>query len=742
MSRNIKPTKTTAKTTTKALATSVVTACLCFLLHSPAQAAENPLGNISQGMQTTATDTTLSNKGTIQHGIVDGDNRYGMYGTYGNLGTQNFINTGSIDISFDSGSSSVTIYGMNAEGGNSTLSNGGTITATATSTGTNFGSQTAVHGMNANGGNSTLSNGGTITATATVTTISSNSVAHANGMNANNGNNTFSNGGIITATATNIHSLAYAYGMRAEGGNSTLSNGGTIIATAISNGSAAITYGMYMSGSNNSASNTGIIRAEALGTTSSRQAFEVYGNHTYSVGTWATPLRTWSAPVGGGIADSVFGILDSNAINFTNATFILRPATAAQGFALGKSYAVKDMITVLNGSSQVVSTSAANVTGSIAAAVAEVPFLKASLTNGHDPFNATLRLDNNVSADTTPGSATAAAQLGMVHSQMGQVSKYIAQAGYELMQTPPSGSMVSGMSGGMAAGLSAGSGPVSNAWTVFVSPYGNTVSNGAYKFDGSSVGVTAGASYKVNEKLSLGAHFDFNTANYSADVLDMNSNSTSFALGLHAAYAIMPQWYVSAQMTGSLSQGHSDYAIHGLTQLSADSTYNGEALYLALNTGYVWQVAGDAQASHTLTPEVGISYLSTHTHAYDVAWGSVYSMYDMEYDATHFNALYGTINLDWRSEWQLSSDTGERSLALLAGLGLRQNLSGNDLESNMTAFGGASFTTTAHEDVSTWLADLGVEYRHGNFSMGLTYNGQYGVKQNSHGADVQVKLEF
>ncbi len=422
----------------------------------------------------------------------------------------------------------------------------------------------------------------------------------------------------------------------------------------------------------------------------------------------------------------------------------MRPGTAAQGFALGKEYRIYDPV---NDNGMVSADDGTTVTGNIASvqAAVEVPHLIAVLT-GSDPNTATVRLEENITPATTPGSTAAKIQTLASSMQFRGIANMLRKF-WQHKATPPVAGRATAQGEIQATapateqGLAAGSSmPEDSAkkWEILLNPYGSNTYNHAYGFGGHTVGITAAATYAMSEKLRLGAHMDFNSSNYDANDQDFSAKSTAVALGLHGAYDITPEWYVSAQLTGSLLQNQYDFSLQSSTPASADANPNGEALFANINTGYVWQLASGDDYTHSLTPQVGISYLGLHTHGYGYSFGGVNAIYDMRYDDTYYAALYGTVELNWRSQWQLTED---RHVALTAGAGLRHNLTGNGMDSKLYTLG-TSFTTTAHEDVSTWLTDLGMEYRHGNFSVALAYNGQYGVKQNTHGGDLKVKLEF
>ncbi len=654
---------------------AVATMLASPFMASEALAADNPAGTTINSMNASASD----------YGVFGSALNTPILNNYGNIIGGAIYNTEFFDFT-------IGMFGYSTENIGYIFNNSGTINISGTA---DF-----VYGMSASAsdGSHSLTNSGTIK-------LSGND--DVNGIYASGleGNHILSNSGTIKLSGNNrVYGMsAYAF----DKGNHKITNSGTIDLSG--NGSV---YGMIIYGTNvdngiHLLNNTGVITAKAT----AGSAFEAYGISDYSVGTWATTLRTWNS------SDSVFGGGLSCNLTFQNSTLILRPGTEAQGFEYGKEYDVA-------GANGMVAGIQGTVDGTIQQAIAEVPFLKATLTS-KDPSVAKVRLDTNINKDTTPGDTTVQGNLAVVQGQMSNITR-------KLLQTKYTEIYIDLVSDNGNSGIAAGSEMAENKWTAFLTPYGSYTNNSEYNFDGSQMGVTGGASYNFSEKFSLGAHFDFNYAELDADIMDMDSDSTSFAFGLHANYNIMPQWYVSAQATGSISQIENEYSLTTGTSTKAD--YDSQALYFALNSGYVFEVA----KGHTLTPQIGFSYLNMHTDAYDVDWATGYSMYDMEYDSTSYSAFYADVAFNWHSVWQLENNS---AISLLASVGLRQNLSGSDIESDFRLLGGDYSTRTSADD-TTFTASIGTQWTKNNFSISAEYNGEYGSEQQIHGGSIEFKYHF
>ncbi len=698
---------------------------------------------------------TLYNTGTIKATVYGSDsNANGMDAATNNTGSHTLYNSGTIiavvDAAINGNTHATYANGINVfvkNEGNHTVNNSGDIYATATgnisraygidvnsdvigsheisNSGTIIsvatGNLSRAYGMRSaasDGGNQTLINTGYISATNKFLTGATDSPAH--GMLADNlgatgtGNHTLMNSGTVIAIAHNSTSHAHAMRAYTVNGQHALYNSGTIIATAHGNDSEA--FGMYIQGTPSLGAahrlyNTGVITASAA-LSLGGMAFEAYGSNSYTVDVWATTLRPWAAN------DAVFGASTGNVVHFADTKLILRPQITAQGLQLNTNYAVKDMVAV-NG----VQGAASGISGNIAFATADVPFLKAVLSS-NDPHTATVRLEENVNKKTTPGNTSVMQMTNIMHRQMDNVAS--AMRSMHFAQFAP------------ISGKPSGSSTSQGQWQVFLNPHVGFLQNSDTAYDGDSMGITAGAQYQFNESFSLGAHADFSFSRLHADIMDMNSKSTSIAFGVHATYTIIPEWYITAQVSGAFNQSHNDYALQEGASLYAENTIHGNAFHAAIQSGYNIEFA----QGHSLTPEIGLSYLSIYTQDYDINWdnanASLRDIYNMHYDANYYTAMYGSLNLTWRSMWNLQDGA---HIGFNAGLGLRQNLSGNDMETRFATLGN-TYTTTAMEDMTTYLAKAGLHYSKNDFSISLNYEGSYGTNQTVHGGNVMMRIEF
>ncbi len=645
-------------------------------------------------------DSSLTNHGSIT-ATATGENggAYGMSGV-----TSTLINSGTIKASATGDGGSSSAYGMSGDYV-STLINSGAIKATVT-TGTAF-------GMYSGSDYSILTNRGTISASVTSRTGYNNSAYGMLGYSLDNsgfieasattgrafGMNSYAdstNSGAITVNAS-----GRAYGMLSFGNNnSTLRNHGAITASATGNGGYA--YGMALY--SGTASNFGLIRVSAP---DPAKAWELYGSsggitNTVRITEWAMDLRDFTTY-------KFFGS-DGGKLDLDGSRLTLRPGDKERGFVWGKEYAVADMAAGLG-------------QGAVASVTTEVPWARAILT-GANWTDQKISLHPNFTRKTNIGQGVSRQGVAIVMDQMRGMDRALGQ--FRNSSAPAAFSTASGPS------------PKENDWSGFLTPYFSHVDNSDLEYDAKIVGFMAGATRRFTERFSAGAHVGFSHADVSADLADQDGEALTGLIGLHAIYNCTPEWYVRGQLTGFLSRASNDWE-SGLPvyPLFTDADVDSRGVYASLVTGYDWRI----NASNTLTPELGLSWLWSHQDSYSLKWkdrfGNHLDNYDLDYKAQDYNALYGTAMVRWRGDFALGDSVFRPSL----GLGLRQTLTDGDVKSRVTA-SGSTFTTKATEDETTALAEAGFVWQRGITSVGLTYTGGYGDDQRIHAGWLTLKVAF
>ncbi len=280
-----------------------------------------------------------------------------------------------------------------------------------------------------------------------------------------------------------------------------------------------------------------------------------------------------------------------------------------------------------------------------------------------------------------------------------------------------------------------GSPQVASGWSVFLTPYGNFSSSTNGSSHGNTYGLSGGLTHIFNEKFSLGMHFDLGSSQNYADSLSTESRTLTGSLGLNANYKFTPEWYVGASFTASFSNTYNDYATtSSLGWHSANNNHGGSSLAIGLNTGYIIQL----NENHALIPEIGLSYVYSHTDANDIEWDNGGSFLNMYNDATSYDALYGNISVRWLGTFEMDENTVFKPFV---SVGLRQNLSGHPMESSMV-YAGTRYNNEATPDMTTFITTVGMEWVWNNFSVNLNYNGAYGAEKVNHGGGVTFGWSF
>ncbi len=645
-------------------------------------------------------DHELTNNGNI---TIDthGDDAYAMY--VDSDGDHTLINNKDITINSHKGNTK----GMYASSSDANtkfkLINNGNINITALE--------------NANGMHTHLynSNETEFTNKGNLTVTSQN--AEANGMYMSNPsddiiNTTITNSGKITVTG---HEDANGINIDAEGEQNFINSG---IITASSQTKNA--YGVYFSYAGNATiNNTGIILATNIDKGLGNVAYEIFATITaLTVEKYATSLREWTA------SDAVFYVSSRSSISFDNTSLILRPGTIEQGFAFGKQYDVAHMISDGRDNSSIIDGTISNVQ-------TEVKFLTAHLDNSIADAPK-VSITANVNPETVTPLQAQKLEIGnfqnkviklankkinrMLKKRMAKNLKQISENAYK-----------QGVILASNANYTAPS--YAHPWQIYLDAYASYTGNNEYNYGTNTKGMTIGGEKSLSDKLAIGFAMDFSDS--TTDGQDgFVSDSTDITLAVNADYYINPDWYVSGNMALSFADSDMTYALS--PSLYADDDYSSSAFYMAINTGYIYEL----NENNIIIPEFGLSYLHASSDSINIDFAAS-DLYDMRITNDDFSALYAQLSLTWQGQYDYALGT----LTPSAGIGIRQNITGSDIDSSLT-FAGSSFDSVAHEDDTTFLFNTGLEWNKENFTLGLYYDGAYGSDQKSHTANVKFKLEF
>ncbi len=529
-------------------------------------------------------------------------------------------------------------------------------------------------GMQATPADPILTNNGTIEGGMSVLP---NTAVGMFGTSTSSANFVFTNNGTIT-----IDSSDTVYGMYASSnGINTVTNTGNIQITSTNNEAS----GLFVNTAGSTLNNTGIINVFAP----TNKAFEANGSENYNVETFATTLRDWTS------SNAVFGIADGKAIHFSDATLILRPGSEAQGFALFKHYSLQDMAYEHSGNN-------ASLSGSINTVTTEVPFLVATIT-GDTLETTTFFLSANFNEKTSPASTTAIQTYNSAQEQFNIISRQLYRESEHTKE----------------------------GWNIALSPYIDYTNNDEYSYSGNNYGVAFTGTYLLNNTLSLGGHFSARGAHYSANLMNMTTSEASSALGFHATYSILPNFYVSNQTTGIWSTIDTDYSL----QIGSTSTQNTS---LSWNTDFTTGYKMPVSKANTFTPELGLSYVGMRINPYDILWNDQLSVYNLENVHSTYNGLLAKLKLNWKTEWELENKS---NIALTIGAAVHQNILASDIVSSQDLYD-VTYTSKSAVESTKFTLDTSLNFNEANGGFSLIYNGQYSNAAITHGGSIVYRFNL
>ena len=275
---------------------------------------------------------TFTNSGTISASSTDA---YGVL-NQGTIGT--LSNIGSISAT----ASSQDAYGISSTGSIGSLTNSGSISASASWSGSAYGISNA-------GSISSLTNSGS-----GIISVSATSSGNAYGMNNVGSIGSLSNSGSISATA----SSSVAYGIRNSGSIGSLSNSGSISATG--SGSSGNAYGIISSGSIGSLSNSGsiitsvsaygnavgIFSSGSIGSLSNSSLIGAYASSSAAQGIYSSGSignLTNSGTISASAFSIAYGIINFGSIGSLSNSGSISASAGSSGFGIRNSGSISNL---------------------------------------------------------------------------------------------------------------------------------------------------------------------------------------------------------------------------------------------------------------------------------------------------------------------------------------------------------------------------------------------------------------
>lgn len=488
-------------------------------------------------------------------------------------------------------------------------------------------------------------------------------------------------------------------------GNKTVSllNSGNVDVTA--DGANGKAYGLYVRLQDNNqtadVSNTGVVTVQGA------TAHQLYVSGQPGIGGGTANVKTWNLDLydRSSGSQSVFAVADGATLNFSNTHMMLRPGDVAKGYEDNKKFSVKDMVHNYGSGSQ--------VTGQIGSVSTPLPMLTAAYgrvdQNGADVWN-NQWVSLNVDAEKGDGPTVNAGTVDSMQSQIDRVGNLL----------------VGGASGG---GIGLGDGDLTSVQMKVY--YGNQQRRGVGASVTDSTGAVAYADYEIGEGHTLGWHGGVEYANLRAKSKTLNVNSLSAILGGQGRYNFSDTTYLRGQVSGILSNNNNHFnAFDGSS--SKVSTIN-FGMYGAVYAGYDYK----PDENNTITPEIGLSALWSHTPSMDVKYDRSPDL-NHTYAAQNYTALYANAGVRWTG----GIDINGTLLKPTVMAGVRQTLSDGKVKSAMT-FNGNRFDTSITRDRTMGIVDVGVSTTVSTgFDVGLNYRGEYGSNTTNHVGYLNSTIRF
>ena len=588
---------------------------------------------------TNGTDGTLNMQGRYNAGIVV------------NGAGSTVANAGQINISGTSGK------GAEIFGTGTTFTNTGTITTT----------QDYSYPVLGYDDNITVTNSGLISTTGTETSTI-----------ALSGNNRR-----ITNTGTLSTSGDYAYGISISGDGGSVTNSGNIITTGDN------AHGILVTGQNITISSTGTI------TTTGTGSHELSIGNTDGSATGSATLTAWSVT----LSPNQWTDTDSRSIavgpgstlNFANTRLILRPGSAASGFAFNQRYNVADMI-----------DNDGTVTGGIgsdvpdAAIAGAMPMLKAQLYGSSASGAGNQQVSLSIEPEDNHGQGANSAAVHRAAARMWLLNRTLGNALDALVAT--------------------------SDWTFFIQPYyQHSRVTGSASSRSESEGLIFGATGRLADNFTLGWHAGLEHTDTSVGGHGLKSDGHAWMAGLHGRYSILPGWHLQGQTSATVSRSDYRFAMEGDNANDKRTEYG---VFASLKS--IWDIP--LTERQTLSPEIGLAWAWMRNPAMDANWRQTANQdMNLHFEKRDFSAVYGTTDLRWRGNFTHAGNTFLPTFAV----GVRQNLADGHVDSGFT-FMDKRYTANLTEDRTSGIVDAGLRITRGNFSGALRYNGEFGSHFTDH----------
>ena len=488
---------------------------------------------------------------------------------------------------------------------------------------------------------------------------------------------TLSNTGTITTTQD------YSYPVLGYDDNITVTNSGNIITTGDN------AHGILVTGQNITISSTGTI------TTTGTGSHELSIGNTDGSATGSATLTAWSvtlSPNQWTDTDSrPIAVGPGSTLNFANTRLILRPGSAASGFAFNQRYNVADMI-----------DNDGTVTGGIgsdvpdAAIAGAMPMLKAQLYGSSASGAGNQQVSLSIEPEDNHGQGANSAAVHRAAARMWLLNRTLGNALDALV--------------------------AASDWTFFIQPYyQHSRVTGSASSRSESEGLIFGATGRLADNFTLGWHAGLEHTDTSVGGHGLKSDGHAWMAGLHGRYSIMPGWHLQGQTSATVSRSDYRFAMEGDNANDKRTEYG---VFASLKS--IWDIP--LTERQTLSPKIGLAWAWMRNPAMDANWRQTANQdMNLHFEKRDFSAVYGTADLRWRGNFTHAGNTFLPTFAV----GVRQNLADGHVDSGFT-FMDKRYTANLTEDRTSGIVDAGLRITRGNFSGALRYNGEFGSHFTDH----------
>lgn len=239
----------------------------------------------------------------------------------------------------------------------------------------------------------------------------------------------------------------------------------------------------------------------------------------------------------------------------------------------------------------------------------------------------------------------------------------------------------------------------------------------ASKFEADTWGITVGADGRIGDRLTVGLGFGYTQTDADADSRDVDVDGyTLFGYGEYG----VGRWFVNGTLSATLGRYEEIRRPAGV-KLTAE--YDVAAFGAAATAGY--------RLDCGLTPEFGLRYAFTHREGYEDGVQKV--------GADNTDLLTAVIGAKFEQSFEAADWTLRPNVRLAASY----DVLADDAESTVRVLGGGAYRVVAeHQERAALEAGAGLEAVAGDWTLSVSWSGEFREHFDAHTAALQAKYAF